>query len=804
MDHIDNGSQEASPQESLIGQAGYEPHPGQSVPDFRLHTLGWKAFQDLCLHILREILGQLVQVFPPGNDGGRDGAFRGTWTPKDGESLSGSFTVQCKHTSRNGHPIRPSDLREEVAKAEVLADQGLADNYILMTNCAMTANQEVQASRTFRKVGVKTFLVLDKHWINSTIVSNQRLRLLVPRVYGLGDLTEIIDERAYAQAITLFSALKADLRRFVTTGAYRQAAEAINRHGFVILIGSPGTGKSAIAAILALYAADTWRTRTIKATSPGEFAERWNPTLDNQLFWFDDAFGSTQYDAFTTRLWNQYLLHLHSAVRRGTRVIFTSRDYIFERAKRDIRQGPFPLLWESQVIVRVEDLSQDERDQILYNHIRHGTQPKLVRRQIKPHLQTAARSTQFSPELARRLGSPHFTRSLTATSEGLSDFFNRPLRYLLEVIQGLATDDKSALALLFVRAGQLRSPIRLTENDQLTLSRFGGDPRHVAASLQSMRNTFTRLVYQESSRQWEFQHPTIRDAVRDLVKSDDELLDIYISGATTTELFSEVTCGHIEVAGQAIAVPEDQFHSIIERIQDYLVSRYWTRQRCYGFLATRCSASFLQRLLLSCPSFFDDYITKVHSTSFEVTLLLTKFHSAGILPEPVRRSFIESAFDDAITWAVPDILRDRFRPLISDSERAHLKSRIYHELIIDVQSHTDLEIENAPDEPSEIDSYFEDYISRLETFVDALHDLDIFPEASGLIEEEVERIRVEVVTATLEQLDPDLSDYEYGTFGDYEYSAGIEEYDEAGIDEHDEGDSSSKTTERTIFDDVDA
>jgi hypothetical protein len=42
--------------------------PGE--PDFELHTLGWRSFQDLCAAILREVWGQTVQPFADTRDAG--------------------------------------------------------------------------------------------------------------------------------------------------------------------------------------------------------------------------------------------------------------------------------------------------------------------------------------------------------------------------------------------------------------------------------------------------------------------------------------------------------------------------------------------------------------------------------------------------------------------------------------------------------------------------------------------------------------------------------------------------------------
>lgn len=46
---------------------------------FDLHKLGWKSFEDLIACVLKETMGQTLQVFSDGADGGRDAAFFGTW-----------------------------------------------------------------------------------------------------------------------------------------------------------------------------------------------------------------------------------------------------------------------------------------------------------------------------------------------------------------------------------------------------------------------------------------------------------------------------------------------------------------------------------------------------------------------------------------------------------------------------------------------------------------------------------------------------------------------------------------------------
>ena len=138
--------------------------------DYELHTLGWKAFQHLSASILGEIWGQTIQTFSDVHDGGRDGAFHGTWKLRSKELLQGSFTVQCKFIAKPGALFVASDLREELPKAQRLAARGLADNYLLLTNASLTATTEHKLREQFLAIpGIRHFAGYGGEWIAKQI-----------------------------------------------------------------------------------------------------------------------------------------------------------------------------------------------------------------------------------------------------------------------------------------------------------------------------------------------------------------------------------------------------------------------------------------------------------------------------------------------------------------------------------------------------------------------------------------------------------------------------------------------------------
>ena len=223
----------------------------------------------------------------------------------------------------------------------------------------------------------------------------------------------------------------------MVTEAYRRAARAMDEHGFCLLLGEPAVGKSVIAATLAMTALDHWGSLTIRADGPEDIVTHWNPNEPNQFFWIDDAFGSVRHERALTDNWARRLPKVMAAVKGGAKVVLTSRDYIYRDARPLLKEYAYPLLREQQVVIDVAELTQLERRQIVYSHIRLGDQPKEVRTKLKPHLAAVADQLPFRPEVARRLGRQAFTKELVISGAAVERFMARPNEFLQDVYQGL-------------------------------------------------------------------------------------------------------------------------------------------------------------------------------------------------------------------------------------------------------------------------------------------------------------------------------------------------------------------------------
>lgn len=653
---------------------------------YELHKLGWHGFQRLCLTVAREVLGQTVESFLDSNDAGMDGAFAGTWNPAGLEELSGQFVIQCKFTGKSDYSLKPTDVSDELPKAKRLVEQGRCDCYILLTNAGLSGDQSNRIKDEFKAVGVKHVVTFGGSWICQQIQDSKRLRMLVPRVYGLGDLTQILDERAYSQALALLASMRDDLSKVVVTGAYQRAAEAIDEHGFVLLIGEPAAGKTTIASLLAMGALDQWHASTLKLVDPSEVKEHWNPDEPSQFFWVDDAFGVNQYESDLVHGWNHIFSEVSTMIRRGAKIVMTSRDYVYKRARNDLKESAFPLIRGSQVVIDVRDLSADERKQILYNHLKLGRQPREFRSAIKPYLEDIAAHPRFIPETARRLSDPLFTKGLQLDRYTLAEFVDRQEQFLREVITVLDCHSKAALALIYMCNDGLQSPVVLGQSESMAIERLGSNLGGCITALNALNGSLVLHTNTSGISVWRFKHPTIGDAFAGILVQNPELLGVYVQGSPMEKLISQVTCGEAGIE-RAVVIPKTLFPLMMTKLQQFSstveyktswLSKWGARSRVQTFLAYRCSKEFLMLYIENNPDILDR-VSKpglMLSAVSEVDLAI-RLQELGLLPEDRRKVFIAAITSYAVNGEDFYVFESRrLRKIFTRSEIKHLRASV--------------------------------------------------------------------------------------------------------------------------------
>ncbi len=650
---------------------------------YDLHHLGWFGFQELCNSIAREVLGQTSMTFLESADGGRDGCFSGKWQNTTGENYYGEFVIQCKFKTRRNENLKFADIQDEIIKAQKLVSSNLCDTYILMTNAGVSAPMAAKIQKTLKDVGVKQVLVFGSTWINSQIRENSKLRRLVPRIYGLGDLSEILDERVYDQGKVLLEYLKDELAKVVITSSYKKAANAIEEHGFVLLIGEPAAGKTTIASLLAMGALDQWKASTMKLETAEQVVKHWNPNNSGQFFWIDDAFGVTQYESTLSNRWNQAMPKIVAMLDKGVKIVMTSRDYIYNAAKKDLKKGAFPLLHESQVVIDVQNLTLNEKRQMIYNHMKMGKQTLFFKKEIKQYLEYIANHQRFIPEIARRIADPFFTKNLVISEFYLHNFINKQESFLLELIEELDKDSQAALALIYMNSEKLKSPLEIGDLETKAIEKLGSSLSGCINALEAMNGNMVQHLMIDDESIWKYKHPTIGDAFSKYIVRSPDMIEIYLHGSTVDKLLDQITCGDVKVKN-AIIVPKKLFPLILDKLNSYkstkkykteILSEWGAKRTLFNFLAKRCSPNFLKLYVSNSPEVLIQITnpSKFLDYSPEVSLALTLF-SNDLLPENSRKAFVSKISEYAI-------IGDNLFALSSDDIKVMFVENEYEELL---------------------------------------------------------------------------------------------------------------------------
>jgi len=526
--------------------------------DLALHTIGWRAFQDLCSQVCEVVLGRPVEIFREAQDGGQDAVFlipSETDAPPIG-------TVQCKHTSDAMRALKLSDLTAELKNVEELIKAGQADTYAFMTNMSVDAPVAAAMRERLRALGVRKPHVLGRQYIVRVIRTSARLRALVPQVYGLGDLTSIVDERLSEQSRALLDSWIPKLRTYVPTKAHRDAVNAISTHGVVMLLGNPSSGKSAIGAIVSTIASENPDNTVLALTSPRDFEAGWNPNDPGRFFWIDDAFGSNVLRDDYVQDWASAFSKLRAAIKHGNRFLLTSRKHIYEAARRRLGQRNLAQFADGSAVVDVGELTFEEKAQILYNHVNFGEQSQSWRSSVKPHLTAVAAVRDFLPGIAERLGDPNFTKGLAPRESSLVRFMEEPTEHLIDTVNALDDQLQAALILVYVHQIGFDPSDHDLSATQAVAELTGYSLTKIQDSFAELKGSFLKV----SGSKWTFAHPTISDALTEILRQKPHMMAALIRGATIDTILSSFTCEGSPLIRDALLIPSTLDDALVARL----------------------------------------------------------------------------------------------------------------------------------------------------------------------------------------------------------------------------------------------
>jgi hypothetical protein len=155
--------------------------------DYRLHELNGDEFENMVIHLCREVLGTGVVNFSEGRDGGRDGRFHGTAQkyPSIISPWAGRFIIQAKRcaspVAKCGSAEFKKVLEREFPKITALRAAEEIEIYLVFTNRRMSAGVDAKLRKYIQdNTGIAKNEVLGVELISSYLDASKNMFTACP------------------------------------------------------------------------------------------------------------------------------------------------------------------------------------------------------------------------------------------------------------------------------------------------------------------------------------------------------------------------------------------------------------------------------------------------------------------------------------------------------------------------------------------------------------------------------------------------------------------------------------------------
>ena len=251
--------------------------------EYDFSTLSPHDFELLTQDLLQRDLGCRLEGFKTGRDGGVD--------LRRAEDGNLGLVVQCKHYLRSGFAKLKNTLSDtELPKVERLAPT----RYVVVTSCPLSVSQKDTLAGLLKPHCRGSEDIYGAEDLNTLLrahpdVEQSHFKLWVA---STPVLQAVLHNDLFARRYLETEAIKTRLSLFVPTEAVPRAQAALNKHGFCVLSGIPGIGKTTTAEMLiALLLEKGWECVFVRGNA--DEAMRAFDKKRKQIFFYDDFLGKT-------------------------------------------------------------------------------------------------------------------------------------------------------------------------------------------------------------------------------------------------------------------------------------------------------------------------------------------------------------------------------------------------------------------------------------------------------------------------------------------------------------------------------
>lgn len=341
--------------------------------DYNFNVLTWGEFEEFTKDLLSEEMGVTFQAFADGADGGIDLRYSACDNDR-------TIVVQCKRYKS------VSGLMANLAKERLKLDEmsPAPKRYILSVSLDLTEGKIDDIVTLFSPYIKQSSDVLTPKQLNSLLHKHPSVEKRCYKLWIASSnvLQTILSSRTSNYAGLIKEKILDTLETYSPTPSFNEAMLTLKEHGFIIIAGEPGVGKTTLADVMSYYLLGEGDFNELVALPQdiNDALETMSSDPDKkQIFLFDDFLGSNYLDDKLSRREDgifKTLIENASRLKKNKALIMTTREYILHQAQQSTEVFKDQSFLDAKYIVNISEYDLVTKAKILYNHLAVSDMPE--------------------------------------------------------------------------------------------------------------------------------------------------------------------------------------------------------------------------------------------------------------------------------------------------------------------------------------------------------------------------------------------------------------------------------------------
>lgn len=582
-------------------------------------TLSPNEFENLTRDLLQKKLGQFIESFTAGRDGGID--------LRCANDIGKTIIIQAKRYKDFNSLL--SNLKKEVSKVKDLKP----NRYIISSTVGLTPANKTKILNLFSPFILSSEDILGKDDINNLIGIYKDIELKYYKLWlsSTNILEKVLHSKIYNQSAFELEEIREQVRLYVQNDSFNIGVKILKEHKYVIISGIPGIGKTTLARVLTLYLLSNDFEEFVFLNDTIDDGYEYFQEGKKQIFFFDDFLGKNFFENKLHPNEDIKIVKFIDKIKKSHDkvLILATREYILNQAKLSFEAFKINNIEIAKCILDLDTYTNVIKAQILYNHlffaevpqshladlvdrekhiviVKHPNyNPRVIETLINRKIWESCEANQFSTAIKSYFDNPESVW-LYAFENSLNKFSQYTLLVLLTMGAPVKIEHLEEALMAFLKINQFKFQIPF---DSILFNR----------SLKELENTFIKTQKDSyNTIAIQYQNPSIQDFLVNYLRDKRDLIQSLIEASIFKEQFftvfttksdDENTLKKKILLGKELAIfTQDKIINNYEDLRNCRAIRYkYSNSENFRWdVSSDTKYQFLNRILLEFGSQNDD------------------------------------------------------------------------------------------------------------------------------------------------------------------------------------------------------